>query len=935
MRPSILSLLISAITSAVLVVTMVTPAHADATATGDSGAEAQSGVVSDLVSEPLAPPTGEIPEGDFSDRDRSLAGASQTGARASAPRHTDPGTGTTFDPETSVLVERDEFWSTYTNENGTNTTVVSAVPQNAEVEGQWVPVETRVESDGDGSYSQDAHPLDPEFAARADEEAALTLSRGGYTISFTLEGAASSPFSRTALPRGQTSSDQIAYHDVFENVDLTYELTHSGVKETLVLDAVPAPGDTTWTWRVDANALDLEIDEEGVINFVNRYGETEFHIPVPVMWDSSGIQGERENAVEPLATRVWEENGSWWLSLTADADWLADPRREYPVMVDPSLWYGPAAYYAYKSDSSWTTPVRTDGIHIGNPRVGGVNSYWRSVVRWDFPQLAGKQLIGAALWVQYLDGATTSQSGAVYNANCFAYNCNGTQLATFTLGSAEIAPVQSTTLSTQMAQTVRDGWTAWHLMFVGSEAGAYSYKEITGDLYLDWKSKPTVAAAVAPLVTSGSYVSTTQYPEFQARANTEVGYAPYYSYRLEVSSSPSGPWTHFQTSGFTDDRHVFDNTALNPTSYYRWSVRVKDSSDGHLGIQNWSAWTIGAVIKPDLPSVAPIKATATPASDSTVTTTTPVLTASVASSTVQYQFRVATGADGSTGLVAVSNWLTRDSSGTISWAPPADTLVDGGGYVWSVAARSGATIYQPEWTKRFRVDLRLGSGGPSPTDTAGPVTVNLANGNLSLSFASPTVATVGGPMGLAFTYNSQSDTAAIQGLRGEYFNALSPGQTSTSTFSFAGKTPVLTRTDPQVSFLWVGTDEKGSPGPSVPLDYFMARWTGYITVPVGGDYSYLGSQFDAKLGVVRDDGALLKLNGSAIVSKWQGYTGTSVDWSANQALVPGTRYPISLEYYEVGGPAKIELWVELPDNGDPDALPQQFLVPADWLSQAP
>src|SRR6185312_11497788 len=242
-------------------------------------------------------------------------------------------------------------------------------------------------------------------------------------------------------------------------------------------------------------------------------------------------------------------------------------------------------------------------------------------------------------------------------------------------------------------------------------------------------------------------------------------------------------------------------------------------------------------------------------------------------SPVKYQFRVSSGADGKSGSIATSAWLTAPATGPITWSPPAGTLQDGGAYTWSVTTDDGYdNNYEPSWRNHIKIDLRVGSSGPSPTDTAGPVTVNLANGNVNLSFSSPTVNTVGGPMGLSFSYNSLTPANKYRGLTGSYYNALTPGQTTTTTYNFTGKTPLLVRTDPAVSFDW-GT---GSPAPAIPTDFFMVKWSGFITVPTNGTYTF---------GASRDDGVKATIGGTTVVDHWvNGASGLS--WGSSLAMAP-------------------------------------------------
>ena len=68
-----------------------------------------------------------------------------------------------------------------------------------------------------------------------------------------------------------------------------------------------------------------------------------------------------------------------------------------------------------------------------------------------------------------------------------------------------------------------------------------------------------------------------------------------------------------------------------------------------------------------------------------------------------------------------------------------------------------------------------------------------------------------------------TDGVAGQGLKGEYF----------SNPAFSGK-PTLTRVDPQIQFDW----DAAAPAPNVPLKAFAVRWTGTLTPPGQGTYTF-------------------------------------------------------------------------------------------------
>ncbi len=178
-----------------------------------------------------------------------------------------------------------------------------------------------------------------------------------------------------------------------------------------------------------------------------------------------------------------------------------------------------------------------------------------------------------------------------------------------------------------------------------------------------------------------------------------------------------------------------------------------------------------------------------------------------------------------------------------------------------------------------------------------------------MNFASPTVNTVGGPMGLSFSYNSQQSPTQLLGLTGAYYDALNVGQSTTTNFTFAGRSPVLVRTDTLMRFDW----KAESAGPAVPTDYFLAKWSGYLRVPVNASYTF---------GVVRDDGIKVTVDGSTVVNAWS--TGSApLAWGSAKSLTTSA-VPVTIEYYDSTGNAGFELWVKWPGQAP-------LLVPADWF----
>lgn len=286
-----------------------------------------------------------------------------------------------------------------------------------------------------------------------------------------------------------------------------------------------------------------------------------------------------------------------------------------------------------------------------------------------------------------------------------------------------------------------------------------------------------------------------------------------------------------------------------------------------------------------------------PASGVTVMTDQPALSATTSTDpdggSVSYWFRMTTNPDGLTGSTVNSGWIPAPS-----WSPPPGVLVDGATYYWQVYASDGLQLTaQTTPTRKLKVDLRLGDAAVSPTDAVGPVSVNLANGNAVVHAASPSFDTVGGPMGLSYTYNSRAPEQF--GLLGTYESVANPASER------------MVRKDRQIDFNWGA----GAPGPSVAPDDFRVTWTGYLTVPYQASWL---------VGAVHDDGVKITVNNTVVLDTTgvssSPQFGSSVTLGANQTV------PIRIEYRELIGSANLQLHVAGPYNG---------LLPASWLSTSP
>ncbi|MGO4301808.1 PA14 domain-containing protein [Leifsonia sp. RAF41] len=854
-------------------------------------------------------PAGSVPRGDFESEPRPEPDAEPQKPTVERPVEPAKRSSTSKGPAAGATVEkRDEHSTVWKNPDGTTTELVSPDPINVrDSEGEFVPIETGVDGTGllspiglGGGVVED-HPLHPSFAEHANADDAFSVSKDGHTVRFTLVGTKNSRLVRNLNPLASRSDrSKVVYEDVLDGTDVGYEVQKAGVKETLKLLKSPGrSGRSSWSWSVAAPGLSLSKDSAtGNVTFTDGSGHLVFVIPAPRMWDSSGEEGVKEPADHPVEVDLKHTGSTWKVTLTADRAWLNDNDRVYPVYVDPSVWSDNQDVHAFRSDGSTRTNT---GTLVGNARANG-DTFWRTVTHFDYESYFGKQITDAYIYgVVDGEGTTNAYPGGVHHATAFSYYGVGEHLSAFPVGADGFA--QDPRIENRIASWVNARSAGNYLMIAGDDRGGiYSYKRLETAMYITYKDFPTAGNLVAPSPSNGG--SSSINPTLAIAGATDPG-GTGLAYQFLVSENPNPSAGAVWGSGWTSQTSIkVPQWALQANKTYYWKVQVKDGYDGWLGtstVRDSATWRFATT-----PPPTPNADTASPVAEQVVTTVAPTFTIDpVASSSgaTQYQFQVATGADANTGQVVASGWTTNTS-----WTPPVGTLQDGGRYSWGVSVKDGATTYLPFWAKAFTVNLRIGDAGPAPADTAGPLTVNLANGNAHLSFSSPTVQTLGGEMGLSFAYNSQQQSN--RGLTARYFD-VTPAAGANPAYTFGGRTAQLVRTDAAVSFDW----RYGSPGPAIPADYYTVQWTGYITPPAAGNYTF---------GFLRDDGARLKLDGKLIADLWTIGRQDRIDWLPSTALKAGAT-PITVESYEADALARIELWVR-------DGSGKEYVVPPDWFS---
>ncbi|MGW9198545.1 RHS repeat-associated core domain-containing protein [Micromonospora chersina] len=254
-----------------------------------------------------------------------------TEQQASSLREVDGATGGVVAGRSAERVTaRTERTTEFDNPDGTKTLRVFDGPAFIrDKAGQWQPIDNRLSRRADGRYAP-ASAADVSLAARSDDAQVATMSFGeNASVSFALGDAAAV----TSSVKDSTAT----FAAVRPASDVTLTPMEWGLKEEIVLHSADAP--TSWTFPLTVKGLTPALNQgTGEVVFTDTAGAVRGVIPPGFMVDSNVHPrrgtGERSDNVH---YSLQPQGDAWALRVDLDAQWLRDPSRVFPVIVDPSF----------------------------------------------------------------------------------------------------------------------------------------------------------------------------------------------------------------------------------------------------------------------------------------------------------------------------------------------------------------------------------------------------------------------------------------------------------------------------------------------------------------------------------------------------------------------------------------------------------------------
>jgi RHS repeat-associated protein len=272
-------------------------------------------------------------------------------------------------------------------DDGRLRTVLSLDPVHYRDEtGRWIPIDSRLVPSDQAGYEKESAANNFRALFKASSEPGfLRFERGAVAAELSLDDA--------GRASGRAEAASMRYAGVMPGVDLLYDVLPSGVKETVVLARRGTPSSFDFTLQPNS-PLRQERSGDGSWAFYTPAGEAAFRLATPFAVDAQGARSHEAVSlkVTPAA------NGAFIVSLDISDSWLRDPKRAFPVSVDPTI-----DTLAATQNADFPVCTGCTGYETGDTWVGTSDTYaWRSAFQFDLAGLpAGADITNAAFELNY------------------------------------------------------------------------------------------------------------------------------------------------------------------------------------------------------------------------------------------------------------------------------------------------------------------------------------------------------------------------------------------------------------------------------------------------------------------------------------------------------------------------------------------------------
>ena len=266
------------------------------------------------------------------------------------------------------LSKRDEFYKEFILDNGLRLATIYPTAVHYEREGQWEEIDNTLTAkivNAQAVYTNTAGPWEVRFPQQLSGSNAISLTKDGYTVSFTMAGelrsggnlavAAADAFATQTITTSSISTAQIQpidtaalkaaaefeatipdklyarirYDAVYSGTNVVYDLDGGQLKESIVIRSYDAAL-RGYRYELDAGGLIPVLNENQSIELRNPVtGDVVMTMPAPFMLDAE------DEFCDDVQVSLVSKGGKYLLVYQLPTQWLAEPNRAWPVILDP------------------------------------------------------------------------------------------------------------------------------------------------------------------------------------------------------------------------------------------------------------------------------------------------------------------------------------------------------------------------------------------------------------------------------------------------------------------------------------------------------------------------------------------------------------------------------------------------------------------------
>ncbi|MDQ0418887.1 D-alanyl-D-alanine carboxypeptidase [Croceifilum oryzae] len=287
--------------------------------------------------------------------------------------------------QTEVVDKRTETSKTFKKKDGkTFVTEQYLEPIHVQKNGKWIDIDQTKKENISAKTSDEMIYVEEGkarfgFAKKSDAPQILSFEQGGSKVDFRYIG-------KDAVPVKQ-EGNKLSYPGVYPGTDLVYHIDSAGVKEEWKLHRYS--DQSTFSMGIQMKDAKPVPQKDGSMQFVDPKGALLFSIPRPFMYDANDASSQE------VKLEIRNSGTETYLDIKADEAWLKDPKRVFPITIDPTVGVQ-GAKSTYDNLVSSKNP--TTNYQVFPFLIAGTHADYgatRSFIKFDLPTLIqGAQITG-------------------------------------------------------------------------------------------------------------------------------------------------------------------------------------------------------------------------------------------------------------------------------------------------------------------------------------------------------------------------------------------------------------------------------------------------------------------------------------------------------------------------------------------------------------